>query len=310
MAKLAALDIGTNSVLMLAVESRQDGSVRPILDLARITRLGRGVERNRTLDPEAARLTLDTIVEFAGAARAAGCPSVVAVATSVLRDAADGAAFIAHARERAGVEIEVVSGWTEAELSHLAVMRGLRLDPGARVLTVDIGGGSTELIASVPGHEFTLASLQLGAVRLTERVVHHDPPSAAEVNELRATIDGALASLKWSLQPDVLVGIAGTVTTLCAVALAMEVYDHSRVHGHVLLRDEVVNIVTRLRGLSLSERIKLKGLPKGRADIIFAGAMILERIMEHFRAASVTVSDQGVRWGLIWRELDRRAVQA
>jgi exopolyphosphatase / guanosine-5'-triphosphate,3'-diphosphate pyrophosphatase len=310
MMKLAALDVGTNSVLMLAAESRPDGGVRPLLELARITRLGRGVERTGALDPEAARLTLDTIVEFAAAARAAGCATIVAVATSVLRDAADGAAFLARARERAGVEVEVISGRAEAELSHRAAMRGLGLDPGARVLTVDIGGGSTELVAAAPGRELAMTSLKLGSVRLTERIVHHDPPLAAEINELQATIDAALASLRWDLRPETLVGIAGTVTTICAIALGMEVYDHSRVHGYVLSRGEVSRIRKQLGELSLAERMKLKGLPQGRADIIFAGAMILERIMEHFAASSVTVSDQGVRWGLIWRELDRLGAAA
>jgi exopolyphosphatase / guanosine-5'-triphosphate,3'-diphosphate pyrophosphatase len=310
MVRLAALDIGTNSVLMLAVESRPDGGVRPLLELARITRLGRGVERVGALDPEAARLTLDTITEFAAAARAVGAATIVAVATSVLRDASDGGAFIARVRERAGVEIEVISGRAEAELSHLAVMRGLGLKRGVRVLTVDIGGGSTELVAAEPGRELALVSLELGSVRLTERIVHHDPPSPAEIDELRATIDAALEDLKWSLRPDTLVGIAGTVTTVCTIALEMDLYDHSRVHGHVLSRCEVLRIVKQTGELSLAQRMKLKGLPQDRADIIFAGAMILERVMEHFAASSVIVSDQGVRWGLMWRELDRLAAKA
>ncbi len=310
MTKIAALDVGTNSILMLAVEASPDGSVRPLLDLSRTTRLGRGVERNRALDPNAARLTLDTIVEFANAARAAGAGRIAAVATSVLRDAVNGDAFIAQVRERAGVELEVISGRTEAELTYLSVARGLKLNRAGRILTVDIGGGSTELIATGPHREIVLASLEIGAVRLTERIFRHDPPSPAEQHELCATIDQALRGLNWKFRPDTMVGIGGTITTLCAIALEMEPYESARVHGHVLSRGEISRLGERLGALALAEREKIKGLPKDRADVIVAGAAILERVMEHFAAQNVVVSDHGVRWGLMWRELDRLSGKA
>ena len=227
----------------------------------------------------------------------------MAAGTATLRDAADGEGFIRRVRERTGVELEIISGETEAWLSYLAVMRGLRLDPSQRLLIIDIGGGSTEFIRAQPAAKLQMASLQIGSVRLTERIIHHDPPSPREAADLRLAIDAELTGLGWNFETDLLVGIAGTVTTVCAVALQMETYDPDRVHGHVLSRQEVERVLGLFGSMPLAERRKIKGLDPARADVIFAGTAILERVMSEADVTSVTVSDQGVRWGLLWREL-------
>jgi len=301
--KIGALDVGTNTVLMLVAETTPDGGVRRVIDLARVTRLGQGVDQNHRLDPQAALRTLDTIADFVTQARAAGAEKIVAVGTAALRDAADGEDFIRRVRERAGVELEIASGETEAWLSYLAVTRGLRLDPAQRLLIIDIGGGSTEFIRAEPGAKLQVASLQIGSVRLTERIIHHDPPTTREAADLRLAIDAELTGLGWKLETDLLVGIGGTVTTVCAVALQMETYDPDRVHGYRLSRQEVENVLRLLGSMPLEERRKLKGLDPARADVIFAGTAILERVMSESGVSTVTVSDQGVRWGLVWREL-------
>src|SRR6266436_4742814 len=149
--KLAALDVGTNTVLMLVVERNPDGELRTLAELSRITRLGRGIESSARLDPQAAAATLDAIVEFTAQARALGAETILAVATAAMRDASDGAEFLARVRERAGIELEIISGESEAQLAWLAVSHGLKLDPAEHVLVVDIGGGSTELIRAEPG---------------------------------------------------------------------------------------------------------------------------------------------------------------
>jgi exopolyphosphatase / guanosine-5'-triphosphate,3'-diphosphate pyrophosphatase len=304
--KLAAFDVGTNTVLMLAVET--DGHRRPrvLADLERITRLGRGVDRTGILDPAISALTLATITEFASRARRLGVERFVAAATSALRDARDGAAFIATVRERAGVDLHVISGHEEAALSHLAVMRGLPLDPNAKLLIVDIGGGSTELIRAEPGHELEMTSLQIGSVRLTERIVHSDPPSVAEAFDLRATIDAALAAFDCDFTPDAMVGIAGTVTTVCAVSHGLPADRLSATHGRVMPIAEVRRVRELFGSKPLAERRNLAGLAAGRADVIFAGAMILELVMGRFGVSGVIASDQGVRWGLVWRENGRQ----
>jgi len=302
--KLAAFDVGTNTVLMLLVGSDGNGKFKPILERSRITRLGKGVDRTGKLDKETARLTLDTIAEFAEAARAAGADKIIGVATSALRDASDGIDFIQRVKEKAKVDLKIIPGSEEAELSRLAVKRSLNLSSDLRLLIADIGGGSTELIRSEPGRGLTSVSLQIGSVRLTERIIQHDPPSREEIEKLTATIDEQLEKLGWTFRPDVLVGIAGTVTTIAAVALKMREYDSARVQGYVLMRDEVSAIVKRFGEVTLAERKKIPGVLEARADVIFAGSMILERVMKRFEVGHVVVSDQGVRWGLVWRELE------
>jgi exopolyphosphatase / guanosine-5'-triphosphate,3'-diphosphate pyrophosphatase len=301
--KLAALDVGTNTVLMLVVQQGADGRLQTLADLARITRLGRGVDATGHLDHEAVARTLDAIVEFTTRAHALGAEKILTAATAALRDAKDGAEFIAQVKTRAGIDLNIISGDEEAELSYLSTKKGLNLDPGNKLLIVDIGGGSTELIRSEPGRKLDVVSLQIGSVRLTERLIHHDPPTMKEATDLRIAIDEALQTLAWEFRPDAMVGIAGTVTTLCAVALGLKTYDAAVVHGHRLSQAEVLRTIGLLCGVPLEERKRLPGIEPGRADVIFAGAAILERIMGHFGATEVIVSDQGVRWGLIWREL-------
>ena len=302
--KLAALDVGTNTVLMLVVERTSDGQVRTLADLACITRLGRGVDANGSLDPPSAALTLDAIADFVAQARTLGAGKILTAATAALRDAADGAAFIAQVKARAGIDLNLISGMDEAELSWLAVKHGLKLDPADKVLIVDIGGGSTELIRAEPGRKLDLASLQIGSVRLTERIIRHDPPLAREAADLRLAVDDALQALGWDFRPDTMVGIAGTVTTVCALALGLEKYDPAAVHGHRLSLRDVIDTIARLGAVPLADRMKLPGIEPARADVILAGAAILERVMSHFGLDHVIVSDQGVRWGLIWRELE------
>jgi exopolyphosphatase/guanosine-5'-triphosphate,3'-diphosphate pyrophosphatase len=304
--KLATFDVGSNTVLMLAAEVDELRQPRILAELSRITRLGRGVDNNGRLDPDSSSLTLATLEEFAANAARLGVERISAAATAALRDAADGSEFIARVRQRTGIELQIIPGAEEAALSHLAVVRGLSIDPLLPLLIVDIGGGSTELIRAEPGAELKLVSLQIGSVRLTERCIHSDPPSDADTASLRATIEAALDGLGWHFRPARLVGIAGTVTTLCAVALGLRSYDSGVVHGHRLPRTEVDRVIGLLRSLPQVERLKLPGLPEGRADVLFAGATILEHVLERFGANEVTVSDQGVRWGLLWREIDRR----
>jgi exopolyphosphatase/guanosine-5'-triphosphate,3'-diphosphate pyrophosphatase len=302
--KLAALDVGTNTVLMLVVECADGTNPKRLKELTRITRLGRGVECTGHLDPECAARTLEAISEFAAQARALGAERIVTAATSALRDARDGEAFIAQVRAATGVQLEVISGETEAYLSYLASARGLRLDPAADLLIIDIGGGSTELIAARAGVPLKLVSLEMGSVRLTERIIKHDPPTPSENRELEQTADAILRALNWRFRPEVAVGIAGTVTTLAAVALGLDHYDHEAVHGARLERRRVVEVLEWLRALNLEQRKALPGMMEGRADVIIAGVTILERILAHFGVDRLIVSDQGVRWGLVWRELE------
>jgi len=302
--KLATFDIGSNTVLMLVVECGRGERPRVLADFSRITRLGQGVDARGQLDSEAALRTLETIGEFADRARALGAERIIGAATAALRDASDGMDFLTRVRQRTGADLEIISGQTEAELSYLSTQKGLTLDSADKVLIVDIGGGSTELIRAEPERALKVVSLQLGSVRLTERFIHHDPPSGGEAEILRTTIDQALGQLGWNYQGATMVGIAGTVTTLCAMALHLERYASESVHGYRLAAEEVSRLVALLGSIALEQRKQLPGMEPGRADVLFAGAIILERVMNHFQCREVVASDQGVRWGLMWREIE------
>ena len=246
---------------MLVAERDAAGAVHQIADFARITRLGRGVDASGRLDPESAAQTLAAITEFAQKARDLGAEKIVGVATATLcATSHDGADFIAQVKASAGIDLEVITGETEADLSYLAVTKGLQLDPAAKLLIVDIGGGSTELIRAEPGRKLDLVSLQIGSVRLTERHVHHDPPTAAEAAELRLAVDEMLQDLGWEFTPDVMVGVAGTVATVCAITLELATYDSKVVHGHHLSHEDVMATIVKLGCLPLDERKRLPGL--------------------------------------------------
>lgn len=304
--KLATLDVGSNTVLMLVVECCADEKPRVLADMSRITRLGRGVDACGHLDPESAARTLDTIGEFTGKARALGVEKIVGAATAALRDAADGADFLASVKRRTGVTLEIISGQTEAQLAYLSTRKGLGISPAEKLLIVDIGGGSTELIRAEPDHSLELVSLQLGSVRLTERMIHHDPPAASEAETLRAVVDDSLRELGWNYRPAKMVGIAGTVTTLCAITLGLERYSAESIHGYRLATAEIARLIELLGSIPLEPRKQLPGMEPGRADVLFAGAVILERVMNYFGCGEVIASDQGVRWGLMWREVERQ----
>lgn len=301
---VATLDVGSNTVLMLVAELSATG-VRPLADLLKITRLGRGVDRTGLLDPAAAAVTLDAIAEFTEKARALGAQKILTAATAALRDAHNGAEFITQVRQRTGVNLEIISGQTEAQLNFLAATHGLKIDPAQAMLIVDIGGGSTELIRCEGGADPAMVSLQIGSVRLTERFIRHDPPSSAEQAHTYDAVKAQLASCGWdNFRPTSLVGVAGTVTTVCAVALGLKTYDHSVVHGRQLSQAEVQETAQRFFSLNTAQRKELPGMLEGRADVIAAGAAILDSVAQYFHAANVIVSDQGVRWGLVYRELE------
>jgi exopolyphosphatase/guanosine-5'-triphosphate,3'-diphosphate pyrophosphatase len=305
--RLAAIDVGTNTVLLLVAERRGDRLV-PVVERAEITRLGRGVDASRRLDPAAVSDTVEVLARFAAEARALGAGAIACVATSAARDAANGAEFFAAARAAAGLEPEVISGDEEARLVWASAWRDFG---GAGPLAVlDVGGGSTEFTAGDGPAPRERTSLQMGAVRLTERHVRTDPPSSAERGALRAAARGAVAPVAGLAQglaalPGArLVGVAGTVTTLAAVEQALPVYDAERVHGSALTLAKIEALVARLAALDVRARAALPGMEPKRADVIVAGAVIVAEAMRAAGFDRLTVSDRGVRWGLVY---ERRA---
>jgi exopolyphosphatase/guanosine-5'-triphosphate,3'-diphosphate pyrophosphatase len=292
--RVAAIDVGTNTALLTIAEGD-----RPIVDRAEIVRLGEGLDKSGRLKDEAIARTVAVVEEFAQLIAQHQCERVAAVTTEAVRKAANGGDFVARASAAlaaVGGHMEVIDGEREARLSWRAVASSFPTLQGPRSV-VDIGGGSTEVIVGEREVEGVI-SLPIGSVRLTERIVAHDPPTADEAARLATTVDDALVHAP---KPrGALVGIAGTVTTLAAMAQRLDQYDASRVHGATLSRAEVDGLVAMLGTTPLADKQRTPGLPPKRADVIFAGAVILQRVMARAAVDECLVSDRGIRWGLIY----------
>jgi exopolyphosphatase / guanosine-5'-triphosphate,3'-diphosphate pyrophosphatase len=303
-ARVAAIDIGTNSVLLVIAAAEAAGP-RPLLERATITRMGEGVDKTRRLAPAAVARNLACLRAYAEDLQAHGSPKLDVVGTSALRDAEGAQVFLDEAERILGVRPRVIAGDEEARLTFRGALSGLSV--GGRLLVFDVGGGSTELIvgdaaAAMPAEG--RVSLDIGSVRLFERHVHSDPPTPAELANIEADIAHQLASAPPLVRlgdaaPVTLVGVAGTVTTLKALELGLPAYDSAQVHGAVLTLRAVEALCEKLASLSLSERQQLPGLQPKRADVIVAGALIVRDLLRRAGATETIVSDRGVRFGLL-----------
>jgi exopolyphosphatase/guanosine-5'-triphosphate,3'-diphosphate pyrophosphatase len=294
--RVATLDVGTNSILLLVLEAGPGGE-RVLADRCRIERLGQGVDRTGALDPAAIARALDALGDYAGVIREHGVDRVAAVGTQALREARNGADFLGPAARLLGVEVEVIGGLREAELAFAAVRAAFPEHRRGEVVVCDVGGGSTELIVARDGAIASLVSVPIGSVRMAERHLHADPPTAAEAAAMRADVLRALAGQALPRGAPV-VGLAGTVTTLAAVALGLAVYDPDRVQGMRLPRAEVERQLALYLSLPLSARREIVGMEAKRADVIAGGAAVVAAVLERVGAQEVQVSDRGIRWGL------------
>jgi exopolyphosphatase/guanosine-5'-triphosphate,3'-diphosphate pyrophosphatase len=294
---LATIDIGTNTTLLL-VAAVNGPAVEVLQESAEITRLGRGIGKGGALDPEAIARTLGVLREFAAAAHRHAA-RIAAVGTEGLRRAPNATAFLDPAAEILGTQVEVIDGEREAALTFRAALTSFPEVRAGELAVVDIGGGSTEIVLASDGNVEFRTSLPLGSVRLTEALVHHDPPAASEQAALAGAVDAAIRAVPFSPRPATLVGVAGTVTSLAAMAQDLASYDPARVHGYRLSRAELGRQIARLGAATQAERERMVGLDPRRADVILAGAMILDRIAAAAGVGDVLVSDRGIRWGLL-----------
>jgi exopolyphosphatase/guanosine-5'-triphosphate,3'-diphosphate pyrophosphatase len=304
---LAGIDIGTNTLRLLVAETGPD-SFHEIYADRKITRLGQDLDRTGMLSREAEVRSLNVLGDFSGNIRRHAARYTAVIATSALRNASNAASFIEEVHTRTGLDIRVISGEEEARLTLVGVSRtlkesgGLQSDAIESAMVVDIGGGSTEIIITRPASAATMASLPLGAVYLTDRYIKNDPPKPAELSLLRRAIRENLEQcdgMMISGPPKTLVGTAGTITTLAAMDLRLAEYDPGKINGHVLAGETVNAIVQQLSESTLSERRTLPGLETGREDIILAGAVVTQEIMERFGFSTMLVSDWGLREGIV-----------
>jgi exopolyphosphatase / guanosine-5'-triphosphate,3'-diphosphate pyrophosphatase len=294
---LATIDIGTNTTLLLVAGTAPNVTV--LDERAEITRLGRGIGREGALDAEAIARTLAVLRDYAAAARRHGA-RIAAIGTEALRRASNAAAFLGPAAEILGTEVEVIDGEREAALTFRAVVESFPDARHGELIVVDIGGGSTEIVLASDGRVGFRTSVPLGSVRLTEAFVRHDPPTRGDREAIAGAVDAAVGAVPFPSRPATLVGVAGTVTSLAAMSLELASYDPARVHGHRLSRADLGRQLERLGAAAQAERERIVGLDPKRADVIFAGAVILERIAAAAGVTEVLVSDRGIRWGLLY----------
>jgi len=307
--RCAFIDIGTNTILCLIAELRDSGRFRVLEDLAEITRLGHGVDRTGLISHEGEQRSSAVLRGYLDACKTLGVGEMIAVGTSALRDAGNSVEVRRRWRVQLGLDVRVIGGDDEAAYSFLAAQRGLPLS-GEELLVIDVGGGSTEFIRGNDSGVTDAVSLNLGSVRMTERFLRSDPVSAEEFARMTSAIDSELTILGKRLGhligASTWVGIAGTFTTLAAVEKKLIRYSHAMVHGSDLTHVEVQRQVRLYRSKTIAERKTIPGLEPKRADVILAGACLIDRMMTLFGARRVIVSDQGVRYGLLYERLDRR----
>lgn len=311
----AAIDIGTNSV-KLVVGKKTNAGRKILYDGTRVTRLGQGVDAAGTLHPDAIARTLDALEELGGIARRHRATRIAAVGTSALRDAADGPDFAKRASEILGGPVEIIRGEREAELTFAAVTGdpGLRLFPPitgdqgatggqeAEIIATDIGGGSAEVVLGDASRIRFATSLQLGAVRLTERVKPSDPWTPEDLARAESLVEEALIGLPSSAPDATFVACGGTAANLARMVRASvhEPIEPEKIHGSSLSDESLGLWIERLAALPLAERKTVPGLEPARAEVIVAGAVIQRAILRHFQLDALTVSARGLRYGLLY----------
>jgi len=297
--RLAAIDIGTNTIKLLvaAFDGRQCVALH---EDSQTTRLGERVAQTKRLAPEAIERTVAGVSAFAGRARAMGATEVLTVATSGAREGVNADAFVARVREAVGIEVGIITGEREAEL----IFAGVSTDPrwsGRRLLVMDVGGGSAELITGQHGHIEHRVSFPGGAVRLTERFLRGDPVGdgelAALMNHQRGLIQPVLAQLAPGER--LMIGTGGTITTAAAIDQALTQFSVEKVDHYPLSGHRLSQMLERLRRMPLAERRRVPGLPPKRADIIVAGIAMFVTAMRLADIEDITVSTRGLRFGLL-----------
>jgi exopolyphosphatase/guanosine-5'-triphosphate,3'-diphosphate pyrophosphatase len=292
--RYAVIDVGTNSVKFAIGEPGGEIDV----DRAEMTRLGEGLDDTGELQPEPMARTADAIAAMVEEARSAGVDGIAAVGTAGLRIARNSADFVATVKDRTGVEIEVIPGEEESRLAYVAVTAGLE-ESGGTLVVFDTGGGSSQFTFGHAGQVDERWSDDVGAVRFTERFGLDRPVSAEVVAEARAAIGADFGRLDGRPAPDAMVGIGGAVTNMAAVKHGLATYDPDVVRGTVLDAAEIDRQIELYRTRTADERREIAGLQPKRAEVILAGACIVRTIVEKLGRDSFSVSDRGLRHGLL-----------
>lgn len=297
--RTAAIDLGTNTARLLIADCFPDGRFDQVFLARNIVRLGGGFSKQSGLSDEAMQRALDSLHQFRREMDHRGVAQVRAVATSAVRDAANGAAFVQRVHRETGIQLAVIDGELEGSLTLLGVLAGIDQKP-EQLFVFDVGGGSTEYTVARAGRPVFVSSIPLGVVRLTEGKADAEAMSGKIARELDSLINELdRRGIPANTQGSILVGTAGTATTLAAISLKMDDYDYRLVNNHVLEISEIRRIYQLLSPLSSADRLKIPGLEAGREDLIIAGILIVLQTMERFGFEYMKVSDYGLLEGLL-----------
>jgi len=301
--RIAIVDIGTNSTRLFVAEVEHGRVTAELARLTRVTRLGAGVDANGRLAADAIARVLATLDDYGAVIEANHAERRVAVMTSAVRDAANGTEFAAGVATRYGIEAMILDGGQEARLTFLGATSERDPDDRSTTLVTDIGGGSTEFVIGQGREPRFCVSTQAGVVRQTERHLHHDPPLAAELDQLAAEVRSIFAAAvpERDRRVEHAIGVAGTPTSLAAIAQALDPYDPGRVQGYVLERAECERLLGRLAATALPDRREIPGLHPDRAPTIVAGTVILVEILRLFALERIEASEHDILRGAALR---------
>lgn len=297
--RVAAIDIGSNTLLLLVADVDDDGGLTAVLDEVRFGRLGQGLDDSGKLAGEAVDRSLKAAREFSGYIAELMPDRIGVVATEALRKADNAELFVEPAAKILGADIEIIAGEREAELVYVAASRSFPQLSSDTFVIADVGGASTEIIVGESGAVKSFTSVPIGAVRLTERHLSSDPSTLDQHRALVADIDRELFALDLPAGAT-LVGTAGTATSLASVEQKLRVYDAEKVNGFRLAPGGVDRLLARFLELTVAEKRRLTGLEPQRADVIAGGAAIYSRLIHRMAAPAMIVSDRGLRWGLAY----------
>ena len=299
--RLAGIDIGTLTCRLLIADLSPGSPLKELLSERRILRLGEGVDQTKRLSAAAMDRVIQCLREWRDIIESSRVDAAAVVATSAVRDAANRDEFLERVKREADFDVEVITGDEEARRTLLGIRSGLPVGV-TDVLALDIGGGSTEFILDRPGQKPVVRSIDIGVVRLCERLLHHDPPTDEEVRQAREWVaketKAAVADMD-HYQAATFVGTAGTITSLAAMAQKLPAYEPARIHNYRLQLETIRELEQTLLNRNKAGRVGLPGLEKGREEVIAAGAIIISTIMETLGMSSVLVSDLGLREGVL-----------
>ena len=305
MDRIASIDIGTNTILLLIAEVKS-GGLTPLLEKETIVRLGKGVHRNGILSKGAMERGIQTLSQYLEACHEMKVQRIFAVGTSALREAKNTGDFLKMVEAKLDLSIEIISGEEEAQLSFLAVTRDLK-EPRKPILVIDVGGGSTEFILGRGDRITQWVSLPLGSVRFTEQFLLSDPVHEEEWEKMERQIQKLLVRIPHPKEPFLMVAVGGTATTLASVEQGLAEFILEKIHHFLLKKEALGRQLFLFRSKTIDERKKIPGLPAARADVILAGGAILYWAMEKLECPSVLISCHGVRYGLLYKKIsDRR----